>query len=163
MDAGPWLPQPVQVEDEASDYYFGRGQREVGDVEMMEQSLGGRDLPRVNAARYGRIFEEEDEGAVSPKDPTGSTAPMKPQPKSALLALTNQPHSSSQPSAPRRTPTVVQPRPGYGPVSGPHNWNPPAASWTTHWWEEDEWGSWEGTTWWGQRGWGWWEETQWWS
>ena len=45
------MPQCVQAEDEAADYYYGRGMREPEDVEMTSAFLGPRDLPRADAER----------------------------------------------------------------------------------------------------------------
>ena len=67
MDAGPWLPQCVQAEDEAEEYYFGRGLREPEDEEMTSKFLGPRDLPRVDATREKIAHSEAfEDGALSP-------------------------------------------------------------------------------------------------
>ena len=66
MDAGPWLPQSVQAEGEADEYYFGRGLREPDDEEMTSKFLGPRDLPRVDATREKAArTEAKEEGALS--------------------------------------------------------------------------------------------------
>ena len=67
VDAGPWLPQCVQAEDEAAEYYYGRGVREPEDEQMTSKFLGPRDLPRVNAARakVASMEEASDDGALS--------------------------------------------------------------------------------------------------
>ena len=154
----------ISVENEAAEYFYGRGPSDVG---MTTEFLGPRDLPRVNAKRTGGRAAgsvEDREGAVSPapKDPTGSTAPLKPKPKAERLAITQFAHASSQPSAkappakvaPRpgfgpwlitQKPTVVEPRPGYGPAA-------PAE------WSQQSWGS---SQWWGQEAWDYWEEAEW--
>lgn len=89
MDAGPWLPQCVQAEDEADEYFYGRGVREPEDEEMTSKFLGPRDLPRVDATRRRAArTEASEDGAFSlvPLNPpeidvgAGSSADAAPPP-----------------------------------------------------------------------------------
>ena len=51
MDAGPSLPQPTKVEQQGTDYWWGRGVREAPDTDMTVCAWGGKDLDRTDAQR----------------------------------------------------------------------------------------------------------------
>ena len=107
MDAGPWLPQCVQAENEADEYYYGRGVREPEDVEMTSMAQGSRDLPRVNVEKekvdHVRLLPK---GAFSPTPdaqaednfaaPTAKAPPRAPErPSARWLAKRRKPRSDT--------------------------------------------------------------------
>ena len=121
VDAGPNLPQPLKVEHEGADYFFGRAVREPPDTDLNVLRFSAQDMPRLDVER-ARIDSRLIEVAEEAPHPEAASS-------SGLLAIADTPANQwLTPGSPSSQPASVVPRQVPWPGRTPCRWCPRAFS-----------------------------------